>query len=224
MSPGKPHCCTMLPPFWERTNHVPLDGRQTVKSALPCVRAEPVIGSCQDAPVEALMLIAAFCVPVLSGENITVTVQLCCAAMLTPHVFPVIAKAEAFVPVTEMAATDRAAVPLFVTEMFCALTLRIFWLPKFKLPGAKAICGLPMPVPVIVTTCGESGALSVKVRKAVRVPSPVGEKTTEAVQFDPSASVPAQVVVSLKSAALGPDKAAPKIDNARLPLSVRLRV
>ena len=90
--------------------------------------------------------------------------------------------------------------------------------------GANDICGLPRPVPVIATTCGESGALLVKVKKAVLEPTPEGDKETEAVQFDPTANTPPHVVVSLKSPAFGPDNETPKIERAVLPLLVRFIV
>jgi hypothetical protein len=64
--------------------------------------------------------------------------------------------------------------------------------------------GAPVPVPERAADCGESGAVSVKTRDAVREPSAKGAKLTLTVQLAPTARLPPQVVLLLKSAAFVP--------------------
>jgi hypothetical protein len=63
--------------------------------------------------------------------------------------------------------------------------------------GDKLVTANPAsPVPVRFTTCGPLEALSVRTIVPVRVPTAVGVNVTLIAQFDPAASVAAQVVVS----------------------------
>jgi hypothetical protein len=62
-----------------------------------------------------------------------------------------------------------------------------------------------MPAPESVTDCGVSGALSVRVRVAVRAPNAAGVNVTLIAQFAAGATVPLQVSFSTKSAEFGPE-------------------
>ncbi len=80
-------------------------------------------------------------------------------------------------------------VPVMVTDV-----------PTAAEVGDKLVTASPAsPVPVRFTTCGLVEALSVRTIVPVRVPAAVGVNVTLIVQFDPAASVAAQVVVSAKS-------------------------
>lgn len=61
-----------------------------------------------------------------------------------------------------------------------------------------------MPVPLKTRVCGESGALSERTRFAERWPEAEGLKTSEMVQLEPGATAVVQLLVKLKSKALGP--------------------
>ncbi len=54
------------------------------------------------------------------------------------------------------------------------------------------------------TVWGEAGASSEMVRLAIRWPGPRGLKTMEMAQLDPGATAVVQLLVKLKSEALGP--------------------
>lgn len=56
-----------------------------------------------------------------------------------------------------------------------------------------------VPVPLKLTVCGESPALSVIVNVPVRLPADVGVKVTEIVQLAPAATLLPQVLTSAKS-------------------------
>src|SRR5947209_4085026 len=75
----------------------------------------------------------------------------------------------------------------------------------------------------MASDCGESGALSVRVRLAVRVPPTVGAKVTLIVQVAPAAMVAGdtgQVEVWAKSPALVPLRAMVVMASAALPVLV----
>ena len=63
-----------------------------------------------------------------------------------------------------------------------------------------------MPVALNTRVCGESGALSERTRLVLRWPEAVGVKTREMVQLEPGASEAVQLLVKLKSEALGPER------------------
>ena len=73
--------------------------------------------------------------PVPVGLNVTVIVQLAPLATELPQVF-VCAKSPGFAPASVMPVTDRAAVPLLVNVLDCAvLVLPTVWLGKTRLVG-----------------------------------------------------------------------------------------
>lgn len=73
----------------------------------------------------------------------------------------------------------RLSVPELPTTTTCAaLEVVTFWLPKFRLAGARVMIGMPVPVPLKVTLWGLPVALSVKVSMAERIPTPAGVKLT----------------------------------------------
>ena len=82
------------------------------------------------------------------------------------------------------------------------------------------------PLPDSGTSCGEPPALSVIVICPLRDPVCPGVNTTEIEQLAPAATLPAQLFVCAKSAALAPETAMLLIDNALLPVlsSVTARV
>lgn len=55
-------------------------------------------------------------------------------------------------------------------------------MPKLQEVGEKLICGVPVPVPVRATVCGEPPALSLIDKLALRLPIADGVKVTEMVQ------------------------------------------
>jgi len=74
------------------------------------------------------------------------------------------------------------------------------------------------PLPDSGTCCGEPPALSVITICPEREPVCPGVNTTEIEQLAPAATLPAQLLVCEKSAALAPETAMLLIDNALLPV------
>src|SRR5271167_1070222 len=85
----------------------------------------------------------------------------------------------------------------------------------------------PTPMPVNDTIWGLSGALSVMLTSAFRVPEAVGEKTTVIKQWPPGANVfgfIGQLLLSEKSPLSDPVMAMLEISNGAPPLFVRVTV
>src|SRR3954462_8387835 len=83
------------------------------------------------------------------------------------------------------------------------------------------------PVPVTATTCGLPGASSTMLRLAVRAPPTVGRKVTSVPQVAPAASVAGatgQLLVAVKSPALGPFMPMRVMVRAALPVLVSVTV
>jgi len=77
-------------------------------------------------------------------------------------------------------------------------------LPKLHDVGAKLICGVPVPVPVNETLCGDPDALSEIDRLALRLPIAEGVKVTDTVQFPLGFKLLPQLFVCEKSPAFVP--------------------
>ena len=86
--------------------------------------------------------------------------------------------------------------------------------------GASAATGAGggvVPVPLSVTVCGEPEALSATVRIAEKLVADAGVKVTEIEQLEPIASMPPQVLDSLKSLGFVPVMVMPVIVSEALP-------
>ena len=70
------------------------------------------------------------------------------------------------------------------------------WLPKDKDTGATLTAG-EAPVPVKLTVCGLSGALSLIVTAAVMAAAELGSNVTVIVQLDPALTLPPQLLLWL---------------------------
>ena len=74
--------------------------------------------------------------------------------------------------------------PGLVTVIDSAVLLVLTtWFPKLQEVGEKLICGVPVPVPVNETLCGDPAALSEIERLALRLPIAEGVNVTEIVQL-----------------------------------------
>ena len=88
----------------------------------------------------------------------------------------------------------------------CAADLEpIFVELKERLVGERVVTGVPAPVPLKATVCGEAGPLSKKLRVAVKVPVAVGLKVNATVQEAPVASDALHEVEPLKAEPLAPE-------------------
>ena len=74
---------------------------------------------------------------------------------------------------------------LVSVTIFGTLWVPTVWLPKLRLVGTSFTT---VAVPVRGTDCGLPGALSVKLKLAVRVPLDLGVNATVTVQFAPAPS------------------------------------
>ena len=97
-----------------------------------------------------------------------------------------------------------AEVPLLVMVTACAaLAVLIAWLPKLRLVVDRVTAGVT-PVPESETDCGESLALSVRVKAAEAGPVAVGVKTMLTVHEAPGARAPEQLLHLENIEALAP--------------------
>lgn len=118
--------------------------------------------------------------PAAVGVKVTLIVQLALAATLEPHVF-VSAKS----PLAAMPLIVNAALPVFVRVMLCAeLVVACTWPANISLVAETPTIG-PRPVPLRLTICGLSEALSVSVTIPVKVPLLAGEKIALMVHVEP---------------------------------------
>lgn len=139
-------------------------------------------------------------VPETVGLKTTVILQLAPAATLAPQLLIWVKS-----PVTVTLATVSAEVPVFVRiRFFCLLDVKTTVVGNVRLVGEKLIPGPPVPVPLRATVCGLLGAVSAKVRVAVRAPMLTGEKLTLTTQLVPEATIVPHVLVSAKSPGFDP--------------------
>ena len=139
--------------------------------------------------------------PVAVGEKLTLIVQEPLAATLPPQllVWPKLALVAMLVMVS-------ATLPVLFRVTGCdPLVVPRFWLPNVRLVGETPATGAA-PVPVKLTVCGLSEALSVKFSEALRLPIADGVNVTLTVQAPLGVTVaPVQVSALLaKSLAFVP--------------------
>ena len=132
-------------------------------------------------------------VPFLVGEKVTPTVQVAPGAILVPQVLLDIAKCVVTTMLEKVSETFWSLVRITVLGK---LVLRKTTLPKFKVL-VESVTGLPLPVPVRLTTWGLPEALSVKVREPVKVPTAVGENSTPTLQLAPAARLVPQLLLEI---------------------------
>src|SRR5947199_2790558 len=112
------------------------------------------------------MVTVALRAPPAAGENVTLIVHDAPAATVlgASGQLLVCAKSAAFVPLTPIAVTDSAALPVLVTvAVAAALVVPTAWLGKLRLAGESetAGTGVVVPVPDSGTACGLPAASSV---------------------------------------------------------------
>jgi hypothetical protein len=94
----------------------------------------------------------------------------------------------------------KTAVPVFLSVIACAADEEPMLVEaKVRLVGERLTAGAVTLVPLRVTVCGEPGALSLKLRVAVKVPAAVGLKVKFVRQDAPAVSEPAQELAPWKS-------------------------
>jgi hypothetical protein len=153
---------------------------------------------CGDPGALSVKTTVALRAPAAVGLKVAETVQLAPAARLAPQV--VVAGKSPLLPLSRMLEMVSAAAPVFFTvTVWTALAEPTLVAAKLKLVGLNEMAGVPVPVPLRETECGDPGALSVKTTAALRAPAAVGLKVTEIVQLAPAARLAPQVVVSGKS-------------------------
>jgi hypothetical protein len=100
-------------------------------------------------------------VPDAVGVKLTVTTQLAAGASVAAQVL-VCAKSPAFTPVRVMPLISRVSVPVSFKVTVCvALVVPMFVLVNVNIVGERLVVGMPYPVPVTATDCGDPVALSV---------------------------------------------------------------
>jgi hypothetical protein len=167
-------------------------------------------------------------VPAAAGVKVTVRPQDAPAASVegpTGHVFAVMAKSEAFVPVTATLEIVTAVFPVLCTVKLRALELPVVTVGKVRLEGLKlSVSTGTWPVPVRPMDWGLPAALSVIEMEALRTPPAVGENVAETVQAALAASVAGltgHVLADMaKSPAFAPASAKLVILTALLPVLV----
>src|SRR4029077_4991349 len=118
-------------------------------------------------------------------------------------------KSLAFVPPMATPAMWSVPVPALVSVMICGAAVTPWvTVPNERLLGVNFTTGVPgggdAPVPVICADCGEFGASSLMMSVAVRWPTPTGENAAAMVQPAPLECVPAQALLTWKSAGFAP--------------------
>jgi hypothetical protein len=164
-------CVLVVPVSW--LAKVSVEGFAVKLPSVPT----PVTGTVMFASLaELTTAMLPFTVPAVVGANCAVKVALWPAAIVAGSEMPVTLNA-APVAVTEF--TVKLALPVFCRVTVCVPLLDTVTLPKFTLPGfAVNVEVADVALPCIVITCGEPGALSVKVIVPVAAPVVVGAKLT----------------------------------------------
>ena len=182
-------------------------------------------------PALSLMLTLALRVPVVVGVKVTLMLQEAPAVSVLGLMGQVLvwAKSPALVPPRLIVEIVRSALPLLVRVTVCAaLVVPTFWLPKLRLLGLRLTAGAGVtPVPLSVTDCGLSPALSLMLTLALRAPVTLGVKVTLIVQLLPAGNVlglMGQVLVCAKSPALVPATLIVVIVRSAVPLLVSVTV
>ena len=158
------------------TSKLPKLTEEGFAARLPCVPL-PVSGT---VTVEsfALLLIVMLpdAAPTVVGVNIARKLVLCPAAIVCGVEKPLMLNPA---PEATTCETVALALPVFVNVIVCGLLLPTCALPKFTLPGfAVSVEVVDTPLPSIVSSCGDPGALSVNVMLPVAAPAAVGANCT----------------------------------------------
>ncbi len=120
------------------------------------------------------------------GVKVAVIAQLAPALREAPQVFDC-ANSPPLVPVTAKAVMFRVSTPLLVKVTICAaLVVPTTWALKLRLVAERLTPG-PVLVPVKLTACGLSAALSLRVSVPLRAPKAEGVKVTLIIQLPPAA-------------------------------------
>lgn len=165
--------CELLVVFTVSLPNVTLVGERLAPGALPV----PVSGITW-LPSESATLIEPPRVPVTTGENVTLMVQVA-PGISAPPLTHVSDSAKSPAAVTPLML--KLLVPVLVTMMLVgALVVSTTWLPKLTPEGENPIPGV-IPVPVNATMCVP--ALSEMVTVPVRGPDAAGLKVTPTVQL-----------------------------------------
>jgi hypothetical protein len=140
-------------------------------------------------------------VPVPSGANVTVIVQLPPAATPVPQLLVWLNPKYPMINCT----ISSGPMPVFESVTVCgALVVPMFCWPNVRLDGERLTMGAGTPVPVKLTVCGLPAALSVIVSDAPRDPAADGVNVTLITQFVSAKTLLPHVFVCVKSPALAP--------------------
>jgi hypothetical protein len=125
--------------------------------------------------------------PTVVGANCAVKLVLWFAASVIGTVRPVALKP---VPVALIAEMVALVFPLFFKVIVCGSLPPTDTFPNATLPGvATKLEFVATPVPTMLTTCGEPGALSVKVMLPTSAPLAVGENCALKDRLSPPVNV-----------------------------------
>lgn len=125
--------------------------------------------------------------PTVVGANCAVNVVLWFAVSVNGTDSPVALNP---VPVELIAEMVALVFPLFFNVIVCGLLPPTDTFPNATLPGvATKLEFVATPVPTMLTTCGEPGALSVKVMLPTSAPVTVGENCTLKERLSPPVNV-----------------------------------
>jgi hypothetical protein len=167
-------------------------------------------------------------VPAALGLKVTLMLQVAFARTLLPQEL-VWAKSPLLALVMVMLVMFRVEPPVLVRTRTCgALVVPTFWLEKVKLAGEILTTGGGgaglVPVPVRLTDCGLSAALSATFRAADRFPVAVGLKVTLSVHFAPAATLLPHVLLWEKSEPFVPVIVIPVIVSTAVPMLVSVTI
>jgi len=129
-----------------------------------------------------------FAGPLAVGENVTLTAQLACAAMLAPHVVLAIAKPALAAMLPTLSGTLRRFVAV---TLLTPLVLPIATVPKFRVLDENVTGALPEPASVTVCVPASSTIVIVPDTE----PRAVGVNTTEILHDAPATRLPLHVFV-----------------------------
>ena len=142
------------------------------------------------------MVTAALQVPVESGRNVTLIVQLAPAFRLAPQL-SVLGNSAASAPVTDRLAMLSVEPPVLVSVIvWAALVVFTIWAENVKLIVERLTAGGVMPLPLSGIECGLPEASLAMETAADLAPEVAGAKATLIVQFALTARVAPQAFVS----------------------------
>ena len=165
--------------------------------------------------------------PAEAGLNVTDTEQLAPTAMLVP--FTQVLEATAKLPVTDVAPSTSAAIPVLISVTDCAEEVEPTFVDAKVSDGtdsvaAGAVTTTAIPVPESETTLVAGVALCEIVIDPDLAPAAVGVKLAVTEQLDPTAMLAPAVHVLAESAKSAPDIAVDAITSAAVPELVSVAV